>query len=518
MSDHNDPFVLTEAYQVMPPLDDDEFAALKNSIDENGVQDPIVHDEDMQVIDGHHRVKACRELNRDMADVPTDARAGYTDSEKRNLAYRLNLQRRHLEHGQKSDLVEKYLTEEWDGDNSSEWYDSIANSLGVSSRLVQKIYTELKEAGKLRNFAIFSKGDKREQVRKYLEDNPDAANREVADNVEADVSHATVGNWKDKYSWVEDETDNVDEGDDDSPRLQSFGRANDAEDRAKTSKEIVDKATDEDIDDEVRETARENADAVNKGEKGLDEAHTDTRKQEIKSSREELELNQTNTIECIDDMEVLNLYAGIGGNRKLWGNDVDVTAIEYDSDIANIYRANFPQDTVIEADAHEYLIEHIDEFDFVWASPPCPTHGQMEAVNHVQNDMRYPDMNLYQEIIILQQHHERLNLSYCVENVVSYYEPLIEPQTMHRHYYWSNYRIPELDEDLPQLIKRGEEGREDRGDVGTGFDYDRHEKALGYDLSDFDIPKSKKAKALRNCVHPKLGKHILESSLEGWKQ
>jgi len=26
------------------------------------------------------------------------------------------------------------------------------------------------------------------------------------------------------------------------------------------------------------------------------------------------------------DMKILNLYAGIGGNRKLWGNDHEITS------------------------------------------------------------------------------------------------------------------------------------------------------------------------------------------------
>ena len=27
-------------------------------------------------------------------------------------------------------------------------------------------------------------------------------------------------------------------------------------------------------------------------------------------------------------LKILNLYAGIGGNRKLWGNEHDITAVE----------------------------------------------------------------------------------------------------------------------------------------------------------------------------------------------
>ena len=36
-------------------------------------------------------------------------------------------------------------------------------------------------------------------------------------------------------------------------------------------------------------------------------------------------------------LKVLNLYAGIGGNRKLWEN-VEVTAVEIEPDIATVYQ------------------------------------------------------------------------------------------------------------------------------------------------------------------------------------
>ena len=57
-------------------------------------------------------------------------------------------------------------------------------------------------------------------------------------------------------------------------------------------------------------------------------------------------------------MKILNLYPGIGGNRKLWGEEHEITAVEYDKDIATIYKDFFPDDKVVVADAREYLLEH----------------------------------------------------------------------------------------------------------------------------------------------------------------
>ena len=148
-------------------------------------------------------------------------------------------------------------------------------------------------------------------------------------------------------------------------------------------------------------------------------------------------------------MKILNLYAGIGGNRKLWGDDDEVTAIEYDENIAKIYQQNFPNDRVIVTDAHQYLLEHFREYDFIWASPPCPSHSRVrkqlaikrkkDGTIYEQNKPIYPDMKLYQEIILLDNYYDGY---YVVENVVPYYEPLIEPQKLGRHLFWSNFEIP----------------------------------------------------------------------------
>ena len=48
--------------------------------------------------------------------------------------------------------------------------------------------------------------------------------------------------------------------------------------------------------------------------------------------------------------KVLNLYAGIGGNRKRW-DDVDVTAVEINDLRAEIYADEFPSDEVVIGDA-----------------------------------------------------------------------------------------------------------------------------------------------------------------------
>ena len=143
-------------------------------------------------------------------------------------------------------------------------------------------------------------------------------------------------------------------------------------------------------------------------------------------------------------MKVLNLYACLGGNRLLWDN-CEVTAVELDPELARLYQERFPNDTVIVADAHQYLLDHYKEFDFIWSSPPCPTHSMINLSQYTRESYipKYPDMKLYQEIIFLKTFFKG---KYCVENVVPYYEPLIVAQKRGRHLYWTNFILPNFKE------------------------------------------------------------------------
>jgi len=195
-------------------------------------------------------------------------------------------------------------------------------------------------------------------------------------------------------------------------------------------------------------------------------------------------------------MKVLNLYAGIGGNRKLWPDDIEVTAVEIEPEIAGIYKDFFPNDTVLIEDAHDYLLRHFDEFDFIWSSPPCPTHSRMEFLHDVQEcKKRYPDMKLYEEIIFLKSWFKG---KWCVENVVSFYEPLIKPYIVGNHYFWSNFFIPRY---INKVIR------------GIREDFNFMEKKTGFNIRDYNGVD--KRKVLNNCVEPKLGLYIWNCAFKG---
>jgi DNA (cytosine-5)-methyltransferase 1 len=145
-------------------------------------------------------------------------------------------------------------------------------------------------------------------------------------------------------------------------------------------------------------------------------------------------------------MKVLNLYAYLGGNRFKWdevakekGIEIEVTAVELDEEAARLYQERFPNDTVIVADAHQYLLDNYKEFDFIWSSPPCPTHSRFQTSMKTIRKMQYPDMKLYQEILFLDNFFDG---KYCVENVIPFYEPLVQAQKRGRHLYWCNFTLP----------------------------------------------------------------------------
>lgn len=197
-------------------------------------------------------------------------------------------------------------------------------------------------------------------------------------------------------------------------------------------------------------------------------------------------------------MKILNLYACLGGNRYKWGNEHEITAVELDPELARMYQERFPNDTVIVADAHQYLLDHYKEFDFIWSSPPCPTHSKMKKsqTNNGNHKAEYPNMMLYEEIIFLEHFFEG---KYVVENVVPYYEPLMAAKKRGRHLYWTNFNLP---------IDLGDR----RAD---NFIYSKQsdlEKFHEIDLSTYK-GNQRTDKIARNLVDYEAGKTILDTAM-----
>lgn len=205
----------------------------------------------------------------------------------------------------------------------------------------------------------------------------------------------------------------------------------------------------------------------------------------------------------MNKVKILNLYACLGGNRYKWDDvaEIEVTAVEWDEELAKLYQERFPNDNVIVADAHQYLLDHYKEFDFIWSSPPCPTHSRARYWNSSNYDTNtkpvFPDMKLYEEVLFLAHYFKG---KYVVENVIPYYEPLIPAKKRGRHLYWTNFNLPNSLQDRRFKISQT---KNERQELCNFHDYD-FTKYKG---------KQPSIKIARNLVDYKAGKTILETAL-----
>lgn len=208
-------------------------------------------------------------------------------------------------------------------------------------------------------------------------------------------------------------------------------------------------------------------------------------------------------------MKILNLYACLGGNRYKWDDvaneariEIEITAIELDTELAKLYQERFPNDKVIIADAHQYLLEHYKDFDFIWSSPPCPSHSRARYWNSSNYDTItqpiYPDLKLYEEILFLQHYYK--HGKFVVENVIPYYDPLIPAQKRGRHLYWTNFNLPK-----------------EIGDRGFSISQEKNELKSLCIFHDYDFKKYKGEQPIvkigRNLVDYEAGKTIFKTAL-----
>jgi DNA (cytosine-5)-methyltransferase 1 len=206
----------------------------------------------------------------------------------------------------------------------------------------------------------------------------------------------------------------------------------------------------------------------------------------------------------MEKIKILNLYACLGGNRYKWDEvaDIEVTAVEYDPELGRLYQERFPSDKVIVADAHQYLLDHYKEFDFIWSSPPCPTHSRARYWAFGANGKMpiFPNMILYEEIIFLEYHFKG---KYCVENVIPYYEPMLNPIKRGRHLYWTNFKLPNILSNRGNKLKEKDTNSESLNHYNNFHDYD-FTKYKGEQLV---------LKIARNLVDYEAGKTILQTAL-----
>jgi N6-adenosine-specific RNA methylase IME4/ParB-like chromosome segregation protein Spo0J len=129
-------------YQVMPALGIEDYEALKSDIARRGVLIPVEYDERGNVLDGHHRLQACKELG--LTEWPKFIRKGLSEEEKRQHARQLNLARRHLNQEQKRHLIQGQLKDTPQRSNRQ-----IASGLGVDHKTVSAARKDLEGTGEI---------------------------------------------------------------------------------------------------------------------------------------------------------------------------------------------------------------------------------------------------------------------------------------------------------------------------------------------------------------------------------
>jgi ParB-like chromosome segregation protein Spo0J len=141
--------VVLNVHQVMPDLAPDDREALKESIRQRGVINPILLDEQKAIVDGHNRVHVWAELLAEgvnIGQVVAHIIPGLDKYSAHEIAIETNVGRRQLTPTQKRQLIrnelrflaDKYSAEGYTGENTRSWDSKrIARLLGVGVKTVR---------------------------------------------------------------------------------------------------------------------------------------------------------------------------------------------------------------------------------------------------------------------------------------------------------------------------------------------------------------------------------------------
>lgn len=126
-------------FQLLPPLTVEQRDLLRQSIKENGVLEPVVFDEDGEILDGHHRVEIAEELG---IEYPRRVIDDLDRPSKHMYALTVNVARRQLDHTTRGSLVAQMRIRGLS-------IRRIAEVLGVSRGTVANDIAQLSNSGQL---------------------------------------------------------------------------------------------------------------------------------------------------------------------------------------------------------------------------------------------------------------------------------------------------------------------------------------------------------------------------------
>ena len=163
---------------LIPPLSKEEYQALKQDIQEHGIQVPIIHDAAGQIIDGWNRYLIAKELEIEAKTIEWE----FPDNVERGIS--LNLKRRHLSKEQRDKLIVALREKGWT-------QKKVAEAAGVSEKTVQR-----KEMDTNRTLSGGIQTDQRKKVtpkeeKEIKEEVKKESQRKVAEK--HGITHRTVG-------------------------------------------------------------------------------------------------------------------------------------------------------------------------------------------------------------------------------------------------------------------------------------------------------------------------------------
>ena len=113
-----------------------------------------------------------------------------------------------------------------------------------------------------------------------------------------------------------------------------------------------------------------------------------------------------------------------------------------------IFFQKIHNDTV--SDAHQYLLDHYKEFDFLFGLRRRVL--LIAELAQCKKKKIYPDMALYQVIIFLK--HWFRGKVFSISTIIPYYKPLIESvstENAHRHCLWTNFWVQDMEKPIKKL-------------------------------------------------------------------